>query len=256
MDTMPMDPVVVGVDGSLLSMRALDLAAEEATGRVVPLVVVYTVRQGLDSGVLDQHRRLLDIAVGEAVAEHPGLSVSPTLVGGEPADALVGWSRRARLVVVGHDSGHAGDSVAATVAAAAATPVLVYRPFRHSQYGHQRPVLLGVDVTAAHDASVEFAFEEADLRGAPLTAMYVSGPTDPQTRVQALAALAEAVSVWSEKYPHIELRTVVVEGTEAVTSLAQASDEAALLVVGVTSRGEPGKLIDTAGCPVAAVPVR
>jgi nucleotide-binding universal stress UspA family protein len=64
------EPVVVGVDGTLASMRALDLAAEEAMGRVVPLVVRYIIEPPLDP-TLSQHRRLLDLAVSRAEAEHP-----------------------------------------------------------------------------------------------------------------------------------------------------------------------------------------
>src|SRR5690349_15104992 len=99
-----MEPVVVGVDGTLASIGALDLAADEAMGRVVPLVVVYTVEPPLDPA-LPQHRRLLDLAVSRAAADHPGLSVSGDLVPGAPAEALVAWSRRASLVVVGHGPG-------------------------------------------------------------------------------------------------------------------------------------------------------
>ncbi len=109
-----MEPVVVGVDGTLASIGALDLAADEAMGRVVPLVVVYTVEPPLDPS-LPQHRRLLDLAVSRAAADHPGLSVSGDLVPGTPVDALIAWSRRASLVVVGHGRG-TSPSVAEQVA--------------------------------------------------------------------------------------------------------------------------------------------
>ena len=99
------EPVVAGVDGTLAGVRAVDLAAEEATARVAPLVVVYTVEPGTDPALLRGHRRLLDLVVSRAQAEHPALSVASDLVYGEPVETLVRWSARACLVVVGHRDG-------------------------------------------------------------------------------------------------------------------------------------------------------
>jgi len=105
MHCQPMEPVVAGVDGTLASVRAVDLAAEEATARVTPLVVVYTVEPRTDPALLPGHRRLLDLVVSRAQAEHPALSVASDLVYGEPVETLVRWSARACLVVVGHRDG-------------------------------------------------------------------------------------------------------------------------------------------------------
>ena len=41
MTTEPVDPVIVGVDGTLTSLAAVDLAAEEALARVTPLLVLH-----------------------------------------------------------------------------------------------------------------------------------------------------------------------------------------------------------------------
>lgn len=166
-------PVAVGVDGTLASIAGLDLAAEEAMARVVPLVVVSIMDGSVDPG-LGQHRRLLDLAVSRAAAEHPGLSVSGELVRGEPVDALVAWSRKACLLVVGHT--HSGSrSVAEQVARLAAAPVIVHRPFS-TRSGTERPVLVGVGDRAHSRATVEFASVEAALRGVPLTEVPVGSP--------------------------------------------------------------------------------
>src|SRR6266511_73059 len=123
-----MEPVVVGVDGTLASMRALDLAADDAMGRVVPLVVVYTVAPPLDP-TLPQHQRLLDLAVSRAEA--------------------------------------------AGVVERSAAHVIVYRPFVGASQVERRTVLVGVDATGPGLAALRLAFEEAALRGAPLSVVQV-----------------------------------------------------------------------------------
>lgn len=159
-------PVAVGVDGTLASIGALDLAAEEAMARVVPLVVVSIVDPSLDP-TLRQHHRLLDLAVSRAAAEHPGLSVSGELVHGEPVDVLTAWSGKVCLLVVGH--AHSGShSVSEQVARLAACPVIVHRPLS-ARSGTGRPVLVGVERREHLRATVEFATVEAALRGVPLT---------------------------------------------------------------------------------------
>jgi len=127
-------PVVVGVDDSPVSRSAVDLAAAEAMARVTPLLVVHAHDAAPDSGDrMLPLRRLVEVAVGRARAEHPGLSVAAELVRGDPVDILVDQSRGACLLVVGHPTGRGtGRSVAARVAARAAVPVLVNRaPVRH-----------------------------------------------------------------------------------------------------------------------------
>jgi len=159
-------PVVVGWDATLASVGALDLAADEAMARVVPLVVVSIVEPPLDPD-LEQHRRLLDLAVSRAVAEHPGLSVSGDLVHGTPVEALLAHSHHACLLVVGHT--HSADhSVAERVAVGAPVPVIVYRPFT-ARSARGRPVLVGVDEPDHTGPTVAFATIEAALRGVPLT---------------------------------------------------------------------------------------
>jgi hypothetical protein len=108
------EPVVVGVDGTLASIGALDLAAEEAMARVVPLVVVYTVAPPLDPR-LPQHRRLLDLAVSRACADHPtadGPGVgSPEDAGRLLSDLVAAWSVRYADVAV-HGEVLCGPTVA------------------------------------------------------------------------------------------------------------------------------------------------
>lgn len=273
MNSSPIEPVVAAVDGTLSSARAVDLAAEEAAARVAPLVVVYTVEPGGDPALLPGHRRLLDLMASRAEAEHPGLSVGVDLVSGEPVEALVRWSAQACLLVVGHcgDEYHR-RSVAAEVASRSAAPVIVYRPLSVYEMTDSRPVLIGVAGRPGEQAPFRFAFEEAELRGAPVVACYVRAPryvfpaadpfADAPTPAESQDLLTAALDGWPARYPDVEVRMQVLYGRHVVDVLAHASRAAGLTVVGANPQraldygclGPVARgLIDIAGCPVAVV---
>jgi nucleotide-binding universal stress UspA family protein len=252
-------PVVVGVDGTLASMRALDLAADEAMGRAVPLVVVYTIEPPLDPA-LPQHQRLLDLAVSRAQADHPGLAVSADLVRGAPVEGLVAWSRRASLLVVGHANGDSRP-VAARVAERSVAPVIVFRPFADRTQPRGRPVVVGVDGVGHADAALAFAFEEAAMRGAPLSAVHVWSGLGGFVPGEARRQLTETMSAWSARYAGVAVHSEVRGGCDVGVTLADAARDAALVVIGAHEDGvgRPAvravsrALIDRAYCPVAVV---
>ncbi|HET6212436.1 MAG TPA: universal stress protein [Micromonosporaceae bacterium] len=279
----PMGPVVVGVDGSPASLAAVELAAEEAVGRVAPLVVVHArgehARFGAaeQPGQLDAARRVLAVAAGRARAEHPGLSVTEKLVPGDPAEALLARSRDACLLVVGYRGRHALGgaplgSVAIRVIGGADVPIIVHRPLDTSIPVHQpRPVLVGV-TAAGSDAVVEFGFAEAALRGAPLLAMLVwppPGGTGPigdaaAGRQEADQVLREALAGWADKYPDVDVCRLVRRGLDVPVALTATSHSAQLVVVGSAHRADLARrtassvsqvLVHRAGCPVAVIPV-
>ena len=169
--------------------------------------------------------------MSRAQAEHPALSVGSELAHGDPVETLVRWSARACLMVVGDRDGCAAAEVGARSLAPA--------PFA-------------------------FAFEEAQLRGAPLVACYVpAGPGSAPDRPTGL--LAEALDGWPARYPDVEVRQAVLAGSDVAGVLCEASDAAGLAVVGAHGyrtlrRNGLGPvtrtLIDTAGCPVAVIPER
>lgn len=107
-------PVVVGIDGSALSVQALMFAAEEASLRDTDLVVVHAWKPPTVVGpstmmplaydlppTMRQEERVLADALAGMDERHPGLTVHRQLVCGPAAKALISWSRQARLVVVG-----------------------------------------------------------------------------------------------------------------------------------------------------------
>jgi nucleotide-binding universal stress UspA family protein len=271
----PMGSVVVGIDQSEASMSALDLAAEEAAVGPTPLVIVAAHPAG--GTRLAAEHDLLEVAIARALADHPALAVAARLIIGEPSQVLVAQSRQAVLLVIGH-RGAVGapaapdGSVAVRVIHEATCPVIVFRPVdADRETAYPRPVLLGVDGRAGSDQVVEFAFQEAALRGAAVWGVHVwpgshadggivGGAPD---RREAGRVLSDALDAWSAKYPQVPVSRQVVSSHDVAGALTRASLDAQLAVVGSLRRhdrarprrrGTARTLIDLAGCPVAVVP--
>lgn len=259
-------PIVAGVDGSDSSLEATRWAADEAARKRVPLRLVSSVHMpvasgylgyaGLSAGLLDdlqaESLRTLDEVRSTLMTRHPDLDVTTAVLVGPPIPALVEESRAARLMAVGSRGlgGFRGMLVGSTAVALASRghcPVAVIRG------GDRRtgPVVVGVDGSAAGEAAVGLAFEEASLRGAELVAVHTwlehaaddarVVAVDPATdwdalSDRALASLAERLAGWVEKYPGVVVTRRVTRGRPIVNLLAAAAD-AQLLLVGSRGRG-------------------
>ncbi len=138
--------IVVGVDGSPCSVRALRWAVREArlTGRSVDAVlaweyptsyggygwVPYGFREGTDFGEVAE--RTLEDSISQAAGPDDGVDVRPKAVRGNPVQALLDAARGADLLVVG-SRGHEGftaallGSVAQHCVYHAGCPVVVIR---------------------------------------------------------------------------------------------------------------------------------
>jgi nucleotide-binding universal stress UspA family protein len=271
--------VVVGVDGSPRSLDAVEMAATEAALRHRPLRVVHAVpawRAGTTTtgpriGVGDDY---LAEAVRLAGKVSSTIPVTSDLVPGRAVPVLVHESRRANLVVLG-DRGLSGlliGSVVVQTAAHAACPVLIVRGL---QYDRSGPVVVGVDGSARSMLALEFAAEEASLRGAELVALHAWDSrsmteltdTPPQRREywsgheDEQRVLAEALAGVADRYPDVAIGRSVIRGSARVL-LTERSRTAQLVVVG--DRGSGGfaglalgsvsqHLIYHAGCPTAVV---
>ncbi|MGA5302475.1 universal stress protein [Nucisporomicrobium flavum] len=138
-------PVIVGIDGSAASQRALEFAAREASLQGVDLVAVHAwgLPPTLGAGELvplayelaaarDEEERILAESLAGTAQLWPDVRIQRDLHRGAPARALLGWSRRARLIVVG-SRGHGGfpglllGSVGQHLIHHAACPVAVVR---------------------------------------------------------------------------------------------------------------------------------
>ena len=255
--------VVVGVDGSQPSRRALGWAAREASRRGVTLRVAHAyptevalAAPGDSPRLHGAAERLLARDVDRARELAGGVTVVPALVDGPPAAVLVHESERASLLVVGGrgQGGFAGlllGSTAVNVAARAACPVVVMpREGAAAPNGvADGPVVVGTDTSSTADRAMEFAFARARDRGARVVAVYawqlpgsysaylareLLRTEDSRAERDARTLLADASAPWQRRYPALDVQRRAVLG-HPVGALAEASSTAQIVVVG--SRG-------------------
>ncbi|MHA4773411.1 universal stress protein [Streptomyces sp. MSC1_001] len=179
-------PVVVGVDGSDHSLRALEWALSAAEHLGSPLVVAHVRSDALQLGAariasLGPSPELPDTVVGavQAVVEKRGhaLPVVYESLDGSVTDALPAAARDARLLVTG-SRGRGGfaslllGSTSRTLAATAPCPLVVVpheaRTAALEDGAGAGRVLLGLHTEETPDEVVAFAFEAAHHRGVPL----------------------------------------------------------------------------------------
>jgi len=286
-------PVIVGVDGSEESLRAVEWAALEARRhgsslRIVsapaelPRLRAYQAAPDEIAAVLQGiAARSLDAAITRSEEVAPGLPIETGLLSGPSAVAMADCGSGASMLVVGARGagGFAAmmlGSVSRHVATWAPCPVVVVR--EETMAVHRE---IGVGIRDPEDVTgtLAFAFEEAALRGADLVAVHTwywlpaarhaSGPAgalrppDPaQISAEAGRHLTAALEQWHGKYPEVRVRQDIVRGHPARV-LASYSARADLVVIGRHSHpAGPGPgigsiqhaVLDHAHGPVAVVP--
>ena len=273
----PAGAVVVGVDGSDHSERAVDWAAVQAHREGRPLVLAHgtgTLGRGPTAGTAylleaDPHagrvlhelsvagHELVEHAAARVSARYPELSVHTVVRTAHPRQVLLELSRDAALLVVG-SRGHGPlrsvllGSVSVGLAREASCPVVVIRP--HNQGLVRQGVLVGVDGTADSAPVLEFAYRYASTHDLPLTVLYSvwdliattgdsigEASVDPGTE-DARIRLAESVSGFGERYPDVHVVQTVTRGlpTAALTNAAERMD---LVVVGRHHRSGLGNVL-------------
>jgi nucleotide-binding universal stress UspA family protein len=141
----PDGPVVVGVDGSPVSVAAVGAAFEEAAWRGAPLVAVHAwsdieyinglpseLSLLLDEAPKHDHERVLAESLAGWQEKFPEVEVERVLPKDRPRRQLLDWSAKAQLVVVGSRGrgGFRGALLGSTSQALlhhAQSPVLVVR---------------------------------------------------------------------------------------------------------------------------------
>jgi len=284
--------IVVGIDGSAASNRALHWAAERAAAEhraltlahVIPVSApVYlgpgTVTLAEARDALESSGRALLEAAGRAVREHaPDVAIHEVLEHADPAAFLVRRSDGAAMVVVGSRGrgpirSKLLGSVSVRLVRQAHCPVVVVRP---GGVGTVRNgVVVGLDALPESQPVLEFAYREAALRSLPLTVLHavwspppgtleaVYLPATPEDRESELLALAESMAGMAEKYPDVRATSRLVDGRPG-DLLVDVGERMDLIVVG--SHQPHGlermflgsvavSVVEDATCPVAVVPV-
>jgi nucleotide-binding universal stress UspA family protein len=284
--------IVVGIDGSKPSGRALHWAAEQADAEHRALTLVHAIpaaapaypnagmitigdaREALEAS----GHAMLAAARTEVHQHRPGLEIHLVLQYADAAGLLERMSATAAMVVVGsHGRGPIRSkllgSVSVRLVRHAHCPVVVVRPGKVGTV--RNGVVVGLDARLESQPVLEFAYREASLRGLPLTLLHgtsapASGtleavyvPMTPQEREAGLLALAEVVSGMTEKYPDVRVTTDVLDG-QPEDLLVRIGERMDLIVVGshqahglerVLFGSVSVAVVERATCPVAVVPV-
>ncbi|SCK37073.1 universal stress protein [Streptomyces sp. WMMB 322] len=282
--------VVVGVDGSEPSLRALDMAAEEADRRGVALEMVISAGWPRRSRVpvleADTERirsaaaAVLDAAGQRAHERVPGLRVMAQVhTEALAADTLVKASRSAALTVVG-TRGHGGfsglliGSVSLRVATHCEGPLMVVGDSRKGGATDRGTVMVGMH-SESDEAALRFGFEEAGRRGSSLRVLHawhhprMPGRLQlpPSEAEQARSAASELVRKLVEPvrkdHPGVQVSADEQGGSPAAT-LIEASRAADVLVIAVHRRPHrrlglqlgtvAHAVLHHAHCPVVLVP--
>lgn len=273
--------VIAGVDGSPEAGEALRYAAEWASLRRQPLVVVHAYRppppvpwpseRDLPPGPTGSRRAaetvLADSLVGLGLAPQQQLVARVEL--GSASRVLSIWARRAALVVLGQhrfsldDQALAGP-VASTLAAAAPCPVVVvpggWRRLWGRQGRYRDPVVVALDGRSGAQAALDLTFEAAETTYRPVLA--IQAVPDREGRPdEAGRGLAELVAGHAAAHPDVSVITDVAFG-EVEDVLLDAAQRASLLVMARPHRSGSAawrrsvarSLIGRTACPLAIVP--
>lgn len=287
--------ITAGVDGSPESLAAARWAAREAARRGMRLLLLHAVpaRPGrtavatpTDPAPRPAGRHWVPDALEAALAEkYPSLPVALQEVAGRTVPSLLEAAGQSEMLVLGARGSGAAALLPGSVARAAArrspVPVVLLRAGERESDEHQpdangnpstttpsREVVLGVDATRPDDRVMEFAFDAAARRAAPLHVVHGSaqpppGPGRSGTRREdgdGRRALDEALAPWAERFPHTDVVTETVVGGPG-QHLVETASGACLLVIGRRGhRPEFGAgsvsrtVVNRAGVPVAIVP--
>lgn len=272
--------IVVGVDGSATSGRALAWAVEQALADHRPITLVHALppttpawldpsgdnpREAHELSVRAKGQDALDRAHDVVRRLAPDLPVFELFRLDDPRAVLVDVSETAAMIVLGsRGRGHLKSmllgSTAVAVVPHAECPVVVHRPTGPAP--ERRGIAVGVDDTEASLPVLEFAFRQASQRDLPLTVVhsfwYFRHP-----ELEEQVPLADSVAVLAEKYPEVAVHTEIDQGSPE-RFLLHLANRMNLLVVGARHGNRPEHsisgsmavcLVEHGTCPVAVVPL-
>ena len=284
--------IVVGIDASESSLRALAWAVKRAQAEHRAITLVHAIElctpayadavavypeQARDA-LRAEGRDALGAARAMVERTAPDLEVHEVFRFDDPREVLMDLSESASLLVIGsRGRGRIRSlllgSVGVALARHAQCPIVVHRPGNQGLV--RKGVLVGADGSEGSRAVLEFAYREASLAHLPLTVLHcfwdvgagsLGGYVVPETLVDLEAErllLAESMAGMSEKYPDVRVRTELTRGLPQ-DALVRLGDRMNLVVVGTRQAGTLSQMlsgsvsiavVEHARCPVAVVPV-
>lgn len=281
--------IVVGVDSSDSSLRALAWAVDQARVEHRALTLVHAVNAVTPAytdlatvypeearvALRDDGQRVLDAARSAVEQIAPGLEVHEVFRLDDPRSVLLEMSGDAAMVVVGsRGRGKVRSLLLGSVGVAlvkhAHCPVVVHRP---SNPGVVRNgIVVGADGSEESLAVLEFGYREASLRDLPLVVVHCYQNTGESAPVGVSAPpvdleserllLAESMAGMAEKFPDVKVQSAMARGLpqEVLVTLGERMN---LIVVGAHQAGRISRMlsgsvsvavVEHASCPVAVVP--
>ncbi|GGV40801.1 hypothetical protein GCM10010182_76780 [Actinomadura cremea] len=276
------EPVVVGVDGSECSNRALDWAAGEAARRHRPLKLVHILDpwprripmfappEAVERMAIIGHR-VLDVAVEHVRRDGLELETTTRLIVDHTSDALEEEAGNAFELVLGNRGygGFAGMLLGSTglrMAARTPVPLIIVR----GDTVDRGDVVVGIDLAKGEKTTLDYAFEAAALRQTRLRVVHAwtlyppyEGFASERGAIEADARKRVAAVIDGRRplYPQVDVVVEIVDD-HPVSALTNASREARLLVTGAHERDRASLRLGSivhgavhhAHCPVAVVP--
>ena len=268
--------VMVVVDGGASGSQALEWAAAEAAVRCRALRIVHVVPRLwtadpfgnlITSADEPAMREAAEAVVAEAVEQArsvvPSLEITTHLEATAPGavaeavndETLIAIGRRLRSGLLGRFAGSPAERVAQRTGVPVAVVGLADHPSRGPSAGR---VVVGVDGNAGPASALGFAFRAARRRGTGLTVLHAY---DSRHLVTS-DALDDALQVWRDAFPDVEVRREFVPATPAQALVAEAPG-AAMVVLGPGRHGRLRRtlfgsvardVVRSASVPVAIVP--
>jgi len=242
----PASSVIVGVDGSQPATQAALWAVPEAVSRDIPLRLVHVVdavdlaTPGAEGAHLATARSALDGAQRTVEAIGKPVKIETEILWGNPLTKLSEQSRSAAMICIGSmgikHACYGEGSVARALPGVARCPVaVVHRDMPWSPSPDTETIV----VEAENDRVLQYAFEEARLRRAPLRAVALWHAEVPEDLVGgnrlAQAQLDRWITHLRRMYPDVVVDSAAFHG-DLCTYLAELGESVQLVVTGVNGQ--------------------